>query len=127
LTKRALCRILQGIEMRDNGQMSEEFISESIEPVAGTSRTAAMSRGEPGRPGRFIWRGKEYTVAEVLQSWKQSGPCKSGSGEMYLRKHWFKIKTANGLQMTIYFERQPRSKQQSKRRWWLYTISNTQP
>jgi len=84
--------------------MSEEFVSESIKPVAGTSRTVAMSRGRPVLPGRFIWRGKEYTVAEVLQSWKQSGPCKSGGSEMYLRKHWFKVKTADGLEMTIYFE-----------------------
>jgi phosphoribosylglycinamide formyltransferase-1 len=103
--------------------MSEEFVSEQIEPVAGTSHTTAMSRGEPGLPGRFVWRGKEYTVIEMLQSWKQSGPCKSGGGEVYLRKHWFKIKTTDGLEMTIYFERQPRSKQQSKKRWWLYTIS----
>ena len=103
--------------------MSEEFVSEQIKPVAGTSHTIAMSRGEPGIPERFIWRSKEYTVAEVMQSWKESGPDKSSSSEMYLRKHWFKIKTSDDLEMTIYFERQPRSEQQSKKRWWLYTIS----
>ena len=107
--------------------MSEEFVSESIEPVAGTSRTAAMSRGEPGLPGRFVWRDKEYTIAEVLKSWKESGPDKGGSSEMYLRKHWYKIKTQDGPEMTIYFERQPRSKKQNKKRWWLYTIANNRP
>jgi hypothetical protein len=107
--------------------MSEQFISESIEPVKGTSLTTAMSRGEPGLPGRFVWRGKEYVVAELLQSRKESAPDKSGGSEMYLRKHWYKIKTANGLEMTIYFERQPRSKSQRKKRWWLYTIRNELP
>jgi hypothetical protein len=42
---------------------------------------------------------------------------------MYLRKHYFKIATAQGPQMTTYFERQPRSKRQNKTRWWLYTVT----
>jgi len=103
--------------------MSEEFVSEPIKPVAGTFDPTSMTRGEPGLPGRFVWRDKEYEVAEVLQIWKELGPCKSGGTERYLRKHWFKIRTGNGLQMTIYFERQARSKLQNKMRWWLYTIN----
>ncbi len=103
--------------------MSEEFVSEPIKPVEGTFDIIAMTRGEPGLPGRFIWRDKEYEVADVLQTWKELGPCKSGGPEKYLRKHWFRIKTKKGLEMTIYFERQPRSKRQNKMRWWLYTIN----
>ena len=103
--------------------MIEEFVSEPIKPVAGTFDTTAMTRGEPALPGRFIWRDKEYAVAEVLQVWKELGPCKSGGPEQYLRKHWFRIKTETGREMTIYFERQPRSKHQNKMRWWLYTIN----
>lgn len=102
--------------------MQDEFVSEPIKPVAGTFDTADMVRGEPGLPGRFVWRDKEYTVSEVLERWKELGPCKSGSSEMYLRKHWFKLRCTDGMEMTIYFERQPRSKQQSKKRWWLYTV-----
>ncbi|MHC4701438.1 MAG: DUF6504 family protein, partial [Planctomycetota bacterium] len=97
--------------------MSEEFVSEPIIPVAGTFDAAGMTRGEPGLPSRFLWRDREYEVADVLEAWKESGPCKSSGGEMYLRKHWFKIRTGSGLEMTIYFERQPRTKQQSKKRW----------
>src|SRR4030066_246112 len=96
--------------------MIEEFVSEPIKPVAGTFDTTAMTRGEPALPGRFIWRDKEYAVAEVLQVWKELGPCKSGGPEQYLRKHWFRIKTETGREMTIYFERQPRSKHQNKKR-----------
>ncbi len=102
--------------------MAEEFISEPIEPVAGTFDTAGMAIGEPGLPGRFIWRDKEYAVAEVLEKWKESGRCKSGSMEMYLRKHWFKIQCTDSSEMTIYFERQRRAKRENKIRWWLYSV-----
>ncbi len=102
--------------------MDEKFISEPIKPLAETFQTAAMTRGEPGLPEKFLWRDTEYAVAEVLEAWKETGPCRSGGDEKYLRKHWYKIKTADDLIMTLYFERQARSKGQSKTRWWLYTI-----
>jgi phosphoribosylglycinamide formyltransferase-1 len=103
--------------------MSEEFISEPIEPVAGTFNTTAMTRGEPALPERFKWRDKEYAVLDVLEAWKETGPCRSGSSEKYLRKQWYKIRTDSGPEMTLYFERQPRSKTRNKTRWWLYTIN----
>ena len=102
--------------------MAEEFVSEPIQPVAGTFDPAGMARGEPGLPQRFVWRDTEYSVAAVLEVWKEDGPCHHGSGEKYLRKHWFKILTDQGPRMTIWFERQARSKRQSKARWWLYTV-----
>jgi hypothetical protein len=101
--------------------MNEKFISETIKPLAGTFDTAAMTRGEPGLPRKFIWRDREYEVAEVMEAWKETGPCRSGSSELYLRKHWYKIRTTDNIIMTLYFERQARSKNQSKARWWLYT------
>ncbi len=101
---------------------AEQFVSEPIKPVQGTFDPAGMTRGEPGLPKQFAWRDKEYTVTEVLEVWKEDGPCKSGSSEMYLRKHWFRVATEEGPEMTLYFERQPRSKSQGKTRWWLYTV-----
>jgi len=106
--------------------MSEEFVSEPIEPVAGAFETAAMTRGEPALPGRFKWRGRQYSTAEVLETWKQTGPCRSGGGEQYLRKHWYKIRTGEGPVMTMYFERQARSKSRSKARWWLYAVEDAE-
>ena len=106
--------------------MKEEFVSEPIRPVLGSSDVQGMARGEPGFPRRFLWRDKEYALDELLETWKESGPCKSHSGEMYLRKHWFRIRTTDGLQMKIYFERQPRSKGQAKNRWWLFTICQSE-
>ena len=81
-----------------------------------------MLRGEPGLPGRFVWREREYAVAGVLEKWKETGPCRNGSGERYLRKHWFRIRTATGEEMKIYFDRRPRSRRGAKARWWLYTV-----
>ena len=102
--------------------MGEEFVSETIKPIEGTFDTAAMTRGEPGLPAKFIWRDKEYEIAKVLEVWKETGPCRNGSSEIYLRKHWYKIQTTDNMIMTLYFERQARSKNQNKARWWLYTI-----
>ena len=102
--------------------VAEEFISELIEPVVGSGDAAAMVAGAPGLPGRFVWRGREYVVVAVLRCWKESGACRSGSAERYLRKHWYKLMTDDGLEMTVYFERQGRGRAQQKKRWWLYSI-----
>lgn len=99
----------------------KEFVSEPIIPVGGTFHTASMAAGEPGLPARFTWRGSDYEVAGVVETWKTTGPCMHGSGEQYVRRHWFRIVTTDGHQMEIYFDRQPRVKQKLHR-WWLATI-----
>lgn len=101
---------------------AEQFVSEPLQPVAGTADPAAMARGEPGLPGRFTWRDEEYHVVRVLQQWKSSGPCRSGSSEIYLRRHWYKLLVEPPLVMTVYCERQAR---RPKARWWIYTIERT--
>jgi hypothetical protein len=101
--------------------MPEEFVSEQIIPAGEFDPDTAVA-GEPVLPHRFTWRTTEYIIDTVLEKWKESGPCSSGGGEVYLRKHWWKIKTADGLVMKLYFERQPRSKRQRTMRWWLYTV-----
>jgi len=102
--------------------MAEEFVSEEIVPSIGTFDPTVMAKGAPALPGRFRWRDTEYTVAEVIKTWKESGPDKYPSGQMYLRKHWFEVRTTDGAIMMIYFERQARSKHDAKKRWWLYSI-----
>ena len=104
--------------------MPEQLVSESIKPVPGTMDVSGMLRGEPGLPKRFVWRKEEYEVHEVLEKWKETSPCRSGSPERYVRKHWFRIRTTTGLEMKIYFERQARSAREAKSRWWLYTVSD---
>lgn len=88
--------------------MSEQFISEPIKPVADTLDTARMSIGEPGLPREFLWRNKTIEVKDVLRSWRETGPCRHGSRDVYLRKNWYEIKTADDTVMKIYFDRQPK-------------------
>ena len=101
--------------------MTDQFISEPIIPDKDSIDVAHMSRGEPGLPHQFSWRDTDYTIAEILDTWKESGKCTLGS-ERYLRKHWYEVRTVCGQVMKIYFERQARSSKQAKQRWWLYTI-----
>lgn len=106
--------------------MQERFVSESIAPVSGTADVRGMARGEPGLPMRFVWRKKEYSVAQVLGQWKETSGCKSGSDERYVRKHWFHVRTTDGQEMKIYFERQPRFGRERRRRWWLYSVASVE-
>lgn len=103
--------------------MRPRFISESIEPVPGAVDLAGMTAFEPGLPTQFTWRGQEFTVAEVLEKWKEVAQDTGGGRERYLRKHWFRVRTTGGDEMKIYFERQPASKSQAKKRWWLFTLT----
>jgi hypothetical protein len=105
--------------------MAEQFISASIQPIGETFDTASMSAGGPGLPRQFQWKLQTIQIARVLKTWKETGPCRHGSGEAYVRKHWFEVLTASGDTMKIYFERLPRSRK-GKNRWWLYTIDKPQ-
>jgi phosphoribosylglycinamide formyltransferase-1 len=110
-------------KMPDETTPSERFVSEPIVPIGGSFATSAMATGEPGLPMRFQWRGAEYEVARIIEKWKTTGECRSGSDERYVRKHWYRIATTDGTEMKIYFERQPRPGRDKKRRWWLATVS----
>ncbi len=96
-------------------------MSELIAPVTATADTRAMAVGGPGLPQEFIWRGKTLSIATVLRSWRETGPCTHGPSESYARKHWFEVETTPNGRAKIYFERQARGKNRA-RRWWLFTI-----
>lgn len=101
--------------------MTEEFIGEAIQPVANTIDASRMAAGGPGLPRQFRWRSEIVNIARVLNTWRETGPCHHGSGEQYVRKHWFEVATDSGLTMRIYFERQARSANKKKDRWWLFS------
>ena len=102
------------------GAPREEFIGEAITPKAGSFDTTAMSRGEAGVPREFTWRGKPYVVEGLLASWKGTG---TDRGEVYLRRHWFRVRVTSGEEMTIYCDRQAKNTSKPKQRWWIYTIA----
>lgn len=98
-------------------------MSEAIEPVVATVDLNAMAVGAPGLPREFLWRGATLGIAAVLRTWRETGPCRHGSFEAYVRKHWFEVKTISNQTARIYFERQPRGRKQTKR-WWLFSIED---
>ena len=100
-----------------------EFVSESIVPHEGTFDTQAMARGEPGLPRGFTWRGVSYVVVEVLARWKRS--TREGGraqGELYLRRHYYKLRMSDEALWTVYFIRQTPRTGPGKRRWFLYAV-----
>ena len=102
------------------GGGGEEFVGQAITPTPGTFDATAMARGEAGVPREFTWRGRTYTVVELLASWKGTG---TDRGETYLRRHWFHVRVASGETITLYCDRQARNAKRPKARWWLYTIA----
>jgi hypothetical protein len=110
-----------------NERCDEVFVGDEIRGVAGAFDTSGMATGAPGLPRRFVWRGTAYTVGQVLESFKSSSPCKSGAKEVYLRKHWYRIRTTSGEVMTLYFNRQPhRGRKATRDRWVLYSMVERQ-
>lgn len=105
--------------------IKETFISEAITPVGQSFSVESMAMGNPGLPREFSWNGQPFSILEVVEQWKESGDCRHGSGERYIRKHWFRIRTSNGLEMKIYFERQKRSS--GGARWRLYSARSLNP
>jgi len=101
--------------------MPERLVSEVLRPVVATSDTSRMAAGEPGLPREFMWRGRTIKITTVLRTWRETGKCRHGSPEMYVRKHWFEVATTANSTMKIYFERQTRSARKNDR-WWLFTI-----
>ncbi len=107
----------------------EEFLSEPITPV-GAFDTAAMARGLPGLPQSVRWREQVFEVATALGTWKQSAP-EGGraGGELYLRRHYFRLRMSDGAIWTVYFTRQPlrgrrrttTGRTAAAQRWFLYS------
>jgi len=106
--------------MKPADLMKETFIGEGITPEDKSFSVSPMAMGKPGLPGVFSWKGRRFSVREVLEEWKEAGDCRHGSGERYIRKHWFRVRTPENLEMKIYFERQARSRESS--RWRLYSL-----
>lgn len=102
------------------GRMRETFIGEPIIPMEGTFLPSGAAPGEPILPRQFLWNGEPYSIVGVLEKWKEAGDCRHGSDERYVRKHWYRVRTSEGSEMKIYFERQRRTRGGS--RWRLHTL-----
>jgi Family of unknown function (DUF6504) len=76
-------------------------------------------------PRKFRWRKREFTVTEVLETGKNYGDCAHGSGEHYVRRHNYRVRTSDDTVLRLYFQRSfGRGKIQSKSRWWIHSIES---
>jgi hypothetical protein len=105
--------------------MPERFVSEVIKPAGAAWDTSRMAVGEPGLPREFVWRGRTLKIAAVLRTWRETGKCRHGSPELYVRKHWFEVAATGNGTMKIYFDRQPRGGRKNDR-WWLFSICESE-
>ena len=103
--------------------MPVSFVSEPIAPIPGSFDPGGMARGEPGLPQRFRWRGAEFTVAEVLEQGKEHGDCKHGSGERYVRRHTYRVRTTDGSVLRLYFQRSF-GRAKASARWWIQSVES---
>jgi len=104
------------------------FVSEPITVIDASFDPAGMAIGEPGLPQKFRWRKKEFAVAAVLDKWKEQGDCAHGSGERYVRKHGYRIRTTDGNVFRLYFQRSfGRGRFTTKNRWWIHSMERTGP
>ena len=104
--------------------MTLQFVGEAIQPSGSIAETPAPATGEPALPPVFNWRGEAVAIERLVRSWKETSPCRSGSREQYVRKHWYEVETAGGRRMKLYFERQARSKSSRTQRWWLFSVES---
>ena len=97
---------------------TDRRIRSVLEPVTahpGSFDAAGMSRGEPGVPKRFDWRGKTYVVAEVLGMRRET---EDAGGDAYVRRHAFRVRTESGEVMVLSGSRGARGAS----RWILRSI-----
>ena len=106
--------------------MKEQFIGEAIRPQPGSFDAARMAAGEPGLPSAFTWRGEVIRVAALRRTWRETGPCRHGSGERYVRKHWFEVEAGDGSVLTLYCERGSRGGKVAAR-WRLFSRQPLSP
>ena len=103
-----------------------EFISEPIEPEAGSFGPEMMARGLASLPGAFAWRGRRYRIVQCLEHVKQSAP--EATGEVYLRRQEFLVLLDSGQRARVYVTRQAgrrASARASRQRWFIYSIEQS--
>lgn len=92
--------------MEPPGRARLTFYSEPIIVDPASISTAALAQGAPGCPMRFVWRGKEYRVAKILDVSRQLRA--HDSPETYVRSHSFRVVTECGYEMILRCDRQVR-------------------
>ncbi len=77
-----------------------------------------MARGEPAWPTAFTWRDREYTIAHRVELEDE----RDRHGRAVSEAPLVRDRDGHRRSMTLYCERQARSRSRAKSRWFLYTI-----
>jgi hypothetical protein len=100
----------------------EQLVSEAIEPDLDAPAGLPFRVGDPIVPGRFLWRGRAYAVAAILESWKELSKGSRAMPDRYVRRHWYRVRTEDGSEMKLYVERRGRARGKAKPGWWIYSV-----
>ena len=106
-------------QSREDRAGRSTFISEPLTPLGQSFDPSLMAQGEPGLPQHFRWRQREWHVGAVLEKWKDHGDCRNGSGERYVRRHVYRIRTVEGPELQVYFQRTFGRARGGRSRWWI--------
>ncbi|MGC1380232.1 MAG: DUF6504 family protein [Candidatus Baltobacteraceae bacterium] len=91
------------------------FVSRPLVPT-GDGFVTPASGTEPPVPRAFLWEGRTLEIAEVVRRWRST---KADRGDVYLKRHWFELRTEAGASLEVYYDREAR---RGASPWWLYAI-----
>lgn len=108
-----------------------KFISEEIE--VSYKEPPALSK-RPGPPDSFIWRGREYKVAETIGEWFDFGrkgdmahnmapehlQAAAARGSRGVGKFYFRVRTSDGRIFDLYYDRAPKEAGDRAGTWILW-------
>ena len=92
-----------------------EFVSEPIIIESGSVSPVDLSRGAPGCPSCFSWRGEIHNVIALLEEGKQLRAY--DSSEKYVKSHSFRVHTDTNWEMVLRCDRQVRGNP-----WRVFTV-----
>jgi phosphoribosylglycinamide formyltransferase-1 len=103
-------------------QPPTQFVSRPLKALYEAGEGAPVVVGEPVFPKAFVLGPERFEGLTILEKGKAYGPCTHGSGERYLRRHTWRVRTGEGEVLELYFERsRPGVGRAAKRRprWFL--------
>jgi hypothetical protein len=93
--------------------MPERYFGQQIEVTTG---------GDVKTPVSFTLDGREYIIAEVLESWPDYGFGRSETSRTWRTRHhrnYFHVKTADGEIYEIYYDRGTNLKHPEFKKWFI--------
>jgi hypothetical protein len=108
-----------------------KFISEPVE--VHHNQPPALEK-IPGPPDRFVWRGEDFSILEVLMEWHdyqrrgrmarnmqpQHAEAAARHGSWGVGQDYYRVRTSTGRFFDLYYDRAPKDANRRKGGWFLY-------